>query len=196
MKNPTGWSAPPSIRWTWCWVLTPATCRQRRPTGESLCLCWNACCSSTPRTGLFPPTSSVTPSSPWLICWTTHTVTSKATTAATDTKRVGLHACCFDFLQPGVRESTQEKTAQRQLNFPYLFIYLIIYSFENIHCLVAATGDCKCWRCTEKRDSNMFGFRRDTCKTAGGGSALCETHVMFISTARAQKHTTEKNTSR
>lgn len=76
---------PPSIRWIWCWVLIIVTCKQRRLTGESLCLCWSACCWSLLRTGLFHPASSVTPSSLWLICWTTHTVTSKAATTAIDT---------------------------------------------------------------------------------------------------------------
>lgn len=70
-----------SIRWTWCWALITLTCKQRRQTGGSLCLCLRACCWSMPRTGPFPPVSSVTPSSLWLIFWTTLTATSKAPTA-------------------------------------------------------------------------------------------------------------------
>lgn len=84
-----------STRWTWCWVLIPVTCKQRKPTGGSLCLCWRACCWSTPRTGLFPPASSITLSSRWLICWTTHTVTSKA---ATTILTQNVLACTFLFV--------------------------------------------------------------------------------------------------
>lgn len=70
----------PSHRWTWSWVTTTATCRRRRWTGGSLCPCWSACWWSPPRSARFPPAFSVTPSSPWLICWTTHTATSESTT--------------------------------------------------------------------------------------------------------------------